>query len=246
MLLLRFRYLPPADGIVYVPYGDDHWEGLNDQMVVGDVQTLIRHTGWSVGSDGVKPERTLADYLAKHKIGVVRFWYEYALLRPRDVALLAAVSPPLFVAFNHNAHIWGKVVSSARASSMIVHANTSCTVVSSTRHVEIPRGVPCQRVRVPFSCARPPPSKATLERVVCASSRTPLAEELAPHEARSTLCFTGDDPPHVVREAAFIDGCHAATRCRDGQDPVVQVPTRRGAAAGSGVHRVDYQAIAFA
>lgn len=199
-----FTHLPSYHNVLYIPYGDDHG-GLNDQMKVGTLQTLFKHSGWSkyvLSSNVPGPERSLAKQITNHRINVKRFWYEYALLRKRDESLATAVGLTLFAQHNHNTRIWNRLDLNPAFGS-IIDTNTTCTVTDG--HVKLPNNVPCIRKHIAFTCNRSSLTEEQLEKVIC--SEKPPREE-----AKAALCNQYNFRPQMQRELAS-KAC-ARLRCR--------------------------------
>ena len=141
-----------------------------------------------------------------------RFWYEYAILRPRDISIARAVGAEAFVAFNHNTRIWQKFISNGRfdTGANAVDAKTQCTVTTAG-HIELPSHIKCTRVPHALSCNRSAP--ADWARVACTA-------ELSRSDAEAALCHRGDVVPQTKREVAFQESCPHLANAHCAQRPL--------------------------
>ena len=217
-----FAHLPPLNQTLYIPFGDDHGRGINDQMAVGSLPTLLRQTGWSgtnkTGYSGVAEYR-FGSHISAQGLIVKRFWYEYALLRPRDIALAMAVGPQVFAWFNHNTYIWQRVVSNPKFSGDVVDANTTCSV--NWNHVNLPATVPCRRRNVTYAtpCLQAPKltdKSPELVAVVCGGAN---ARHMRQQVVYGAICATAG-----IRAGFYGKQCNETQRC-----PKVEAASAEGA-----------------
>mgnify|MGYP007078079705 CR=1 FL=1 len=206
-----FDALPPTPRVVYIPLGDDAGNGVNDQMAVGSLSTLVSQSGWGVGArPSIGPETVFGEHLLSQGVEVKRFWFEYAVLRRRDIAVARAVGVEVFVAFNHNLRVWTHLNSNPvfDTGANTVPSKTRCTVTSEG-HTQPPPYVSCTRERIPFSCKRDGPKNWTA--VVC-------SDEISLAEAEAALCYRKNvslpSPyyrahyrPQMEREMVFRKSC---------------------------------------
>ena len=202
-----FAHLPPTPSTLFVPFGDDHNNGINDQLAVGSLSALTRMTGWA--NVLPTPEAALAAHINRTGLHVKRFWYEYAMLRPRDISIARAVGAETFVAFNHNTRIWQRFISNGRfdTGANAVDAKTQCTVTTAG-HVELPSHIKCTRVPHALSCNRSAP--ADWARVACTAelSRSSDAEAALCHragEARGRVPGVVPTPRECALRAAAVE-----------------------------------------
>ena len=211
-----FAHFPPTPSTLFIPFGDDHNNGINDQLAVGSLSALTRMTGWAsvlpTGWANVLPEAALAAHINRTGLHVKRFWYEYAMLRPRDISIARAVGAETFVAFNHNTRIWQRFISNGRfdTGANAVDAKTQCTVTTAG-HVELPSHIKCTRVPHALSCNRSAP--ADWARVACTA-------ELSRSDAEAALCHRGDVVPQGKREVAFQESCPHLANAHCAQRPL--------------------------
>ena len=202
-----FAHFPPTPSTLFVPFGDDHNNGINDQLAVGSLSALTRMTGWA--NVLPTPEAALAAHIYRTGLHVTRFWYEYAILRPRDISIARAVGAETFVAFNHNTRIWQKFISNSRfdTGANAVDAKTQCTVTTAG-HVELPSHIKCTRVPHALSCNRSAP--ADWARVACTAELSRRGRPLPPRrrgtadEARGRLPGVVPTPRECALRAAAI------------------------------------------
>ena len=207
-----FAHFPPTPSTLFIPFGDDHNNGINDQLAVGSLSALTRMTGWA--NVLPTPEAALAAHINRTGLHVKRFWYEYAMLRPRDISIARAVGAETFVAFNHNTRIWQRFISNGRfdTGANAVDAKTQCTVTTAG-HVELPSHIKCTRVPHALSCNRSAP--ADWARVACTA-------ELSRSDAEAALCHRGDVRPQMKREVAFQKSCPHLANAHCAQRPLYE------------------------
>mgnify|MGYP001248853123 CR=1 FL=1 len=159
-----FHALVPSPRTIYVPLGSDHG-GLNDQMVVGDLPSLEAYTGWSAYVDPKRriaasgPEAALAMHVRKRGLRVLRFYYEYAIIRPRDIGVARLAGLKLFAAFNHEFRGWSFNMHTNPTMNQeflhIVAANTTCTsivVAGRETSAAVPPAAQCKRHELRHLC----------------------------------------------------------------------------------------------
>lgn len=173
---------------VYIPYGDDHNGGINDQMIFGNLENLLSISEWF--DKNYSPEYMLFKKLKEKNTKVLRFWYEYALLRERDIIIYNNTGPFLFSAFNHNTRIWGRVINNVFFNN-IVDAKTMCT--KTIGHVKLPSNVPCISYEVKYKCSYDRPK---YDIIMC-------SKNITKNDAVALLCNTNEKRPQATRNIYF-------------------------------------------